>query len=168
MSYAVNLSATIPHMHMHVRTHINITIMYYTITCVASRLLCSSLIRFFRALFPSTSQLFDSASSTYTYLLADLTTKEAILIDPVLEHAKRDAQLIAELGLRLKYASKLPANEVWRGGGEAGSSTYICLDERSQLVEMSSGMLASIRFTAHVGTIIRTHRRSCRCRRRRR
>lgn len=51
-------------------------------------------------------QLFDSVSCTYTYLLADLTTKEAILIDPVLEHAKRDAQLVAELGFQLKYASK--------------------------------------------------------------
>lgn len=37
--------------------------------------------------------------------MADLTTKEAIVIDPVLEHAKRDAQLINELGLQLKYAS---------------------------------------------------------------
>lgn len=51
-------------------------------------------------------QLFDSISSTYTYLLADITTNEAILIDPVLEHAKRDAQLITELGFRLKYASE--------------------------------------------------------------
>lgn len=50
--------------------------------------------------------MFDTQSSTYTYLLADLTTHEAVLIDPVLEHARRDAQLIAELGLRLKYASK--------------------------------------------------------------
>lgn len=52
------------------------------------------------------TQLFDSVSSTYTYLLADLTTKEAILIDPVLEHAKRDTQLINELGFTLKYASR--------------------------------------------------------------
>lgn len=51
-------------------------------------------------------QLFDSISSTYTYLLADLTTKEAILIDPVLEHAKRDKQLLEELGFKLKYASE--------------------------------------------------------------
>lgn len=49
-------------------------------------------------------QLFDSVSSTYTYLLADLTTKEAIIIDPVLELAQRDSQLINELGLQLKYA----------------------------------------------------------------
>lgn len=30
-------------------------------------------------------QLFDSESSTYTYLIADLVLKEAILVDPVLE-----------------------------------------------------------------------------------
>lgn len=51
-------------------------------------------------------KLFDSVSSTYTYLLGDLTTKEAVIIDPVLEHAKRDAQLVNELGFQLKYASK--------------------------------------------------------------
>lgn len=49
-------------------------------------------------------QLMDEQSHTYTYLLADITTKEAILIDPVLEQAKRDAKLIEELGFTLKYA----------------------------------------------------------------
>jgi sulfur dioxygenase len=38
--------------------------------------------------------------------LADTTTKEAVIIDPVLEHAERDAQLVSDLGLALKYASK--------------------------------------------------------------
>jgi sulfur dioxygenase len=51
-------------------------------------------------------QLFDNESSTYTYLLADTTAKEAVIIDPVLELAERDAQLIRDLGLTLKYASK--------------------------------------------------------------
>ena len=45
-------------------------------------------------------QLFDPQSSTYTYLLAD--GREAVLIDPVFEQARRDAALIEELGLRLK------------------------------------------------------------------
>lgn len=48
-------------------------------------------------------QLFESKSSTYTYLLADAVTKEAILIDPVVDTAERDAQLIRDLGLTLKY-----------------------------------------------------------------
>ncbi|CAB3382153.1 Hypothetical predicted protein [Cloeon dipterum] len=49
-------------------------------------------------------QLFDRESCTYTYLLADLGSKQAVLIDPVLELAERDAQLISQLGLTLKYA----------------------------------------------------------------
>lgn len=49
-------------------------------------------------------QLFDEKSWTYSYLLADTNTKEAIIIDPVLDHAPRDAKLITELGLKLKFA----------------------------------------------------------------
>ncbi|XP_062394561.1 persulfide dioxygenase ETHE1, mitochondrial [Sardina pilchardus] len=49
-------------------------------------------------------QLFESVSSTYTYLLADTETKEAVLIDPVLETVDRDLKLIDELGLSLKIA----------------------------------------------------------------
>jgi sulfur dioxygenase len=49
-------------------------------------------------------QLFEKHSSTYTYLLADPDTKEGVLIDPVLETAERDAKLIQELGLNIKYA----------------------------------------------------------------
>lgn len=49
-------------------------------------------------------QLFDIVSSTYTYLLGDTRTCEAVLIDPVLEHAERDAALIKELGFNLLYA----------------------------------------------------------------
>lgn len=47
--------------------------------------------------------LFDSASSTYSYLLADPDTRDAVLIDPVFEQHLRDAALIRELGLRLRY-----------------------------------------------------------------
>ncbi|XTZ20030.1 MAG: MBL fold metallo-hydrolase [cyanobacterium endosymbiont of Rhopalodia fuxianensis] len=48
-------------------------------------------------------QLFDGESSTYTYLIADHTTKEALLVDPVFEQIERDCQLLEELGLILKY-----------------------------------------------------------------
>lgn len=48
-------------------------------------------------------QLFDAQSSTYTYLLADSATREAVLIDPVFEHARRDAALIEELCLTLLF-----------------------------------------------------------------
>jgi len=46
-------------------------------------------------------QLFDPQSSTYSYLLADRRSKEALLIDPVFEQARRDAALIRELDLTL-------------------------------------------------------------------
>ncbi|RQP25227.1 MBL fold metallo-hydrolase [Piscinibacter terrae] len=46
-------------------------------------------------------QLFDPTSSTYTYLLADPATREAVLIDPVFDHARRDIALLRELDLRL-------------------------------------------------------------------
>lgn len=50
---------------------------------------------------PLLRQLFDRESSTYTYLLADPTTREAVLVDPVLEQRARDLGLLDELGLRL-------------------------------------------------------------------
>lgn len=46
-------------------------------------------------------QLFDQQSSTYTYLLADEESRQAVLIDPVFEQVRRDAALIEELGLEL-------------------------------------------------------------------
>lgn len=49
-------------------------------------------------------QLFDPETSTYTYLLADTETREAVLIDPVLEQVDRDLELLQELGLTLVWA----------------------------------------------------------------
>jgi len=49
-------------------------------------------------------QLFDPETSTYTYLLADEETREAVLIDPVLEQADRDVTLLRELDLTLRWA----------------------------------------------------------------
>ncbi|KAJ4917919.1 Persulfide dioxygenase ETHE1-like protein [Raphanus sativus] len=51
-------------------------------------------------------QLFEKESSTYTYLLADVShpDKPALLIDPVDKTVDRDLKLINELGLKLVYA----------------------------------------------------------------
>ena len=46
-------------------------------------------------------QHFDPVSSTYSYLLIDPGSAEAVLIDPVLEQHRRDAALIRELGVKL-------------------------------------------------------------------
>lgn len=48
-------------------------------------------------------QLFDRETCTYTYLLADEESREAVLIDSVREHLDRDRGLLDELGLKLKY-----------------------------------------------------------------
>jgi glyoxylase-like metal-dependent hydrolase (beta-lactamase superfamily II)/rhodanese-related sulfurtransferase len=48
-------------------------------------------------------QLFDQASSTYTYLLADERTGQALLIDSVFEQHARDRALLRELELDLRY-----------------------------------------------------------------
>ncbi|MGH7123071.1 MAG: MBL fold metallo-hydrolase [Stellaceae bacterium] len=49
-------------------------------------------------------QLFDSVSSTYTYLLASRPGGEALIIDPVLEKVERYLQLVRELDLSLVKA----------------------------------------------------------------
>lgn len=48
-------------------------------------------------------QLFEPESSTYTYLLADAESKDAVLIDPVLEMVDRDLLWIDQLSLQLRY-----------------------------------------------------------------
>lgn len=46
-------------------------------------------------------QLFDAATSTYTYLLGDAEAGVALLIDPVFENANRDIALLRELDMSL-------------------------------------------------------------------
>lgn len=46
-------------------------------------------------------QLFDRETATYTYLLADDTSRRAVLIDPVLEQVDRDLALLQDLNLTL-------------------------------------------------------------------
>ena len=88
-------------------------------------------------------QLFDPQSSTYTYLLADPASREALLIDPVFEQARRDAALIDELGLKLTWTldTHVHADHVtaaWllrdklgsriavpKAGGAAGADRYL-------------------------------------------
>lgn len=48
-------------------------------------------------------QLFERETSSYTYILGDAESGEAIIIDPVLEMVDRDVKLVKELGLKIKY-----------------------------------------------------------------
>lgn len=48
-------------------------------------------------------QFFDKNSSTYTYLIGDLTSKAAVLIDTVQEHVQRELTTIKEFGFEQIY-----------------------------------------------------------------
>lgn len=49
-------------------------------------------------------QLSDAETSTYTYLLADEETREAVIIDSVRDQVERDVQIVKELNLKLLYS----------------------------------------------------------------
>ncbi|MCB1989415.1 MAG: MBL fold metallo-hydrolase, partial [Burkholderiaceae bacterium] len=49
-------------------------------------------------------QLFDPASSTYTYILHDSATREALIIDPVDAQLDRDLAVLQAHGLTLRWA----------------------------------------------------------------
>jgi len=53
------------------------------------------------------SQLFEQTTSTYTYIVADRKTRDALIIDPVINTVARDMQLLKQLDLRLRYARTL-------------------------------------------------------------
>jgi len=55
-------------------------------------------------------QLFDPASSTYTYLLFDPDSREALIIDPVEEQLQRDLDALQAHGLRLVWALETHAH----------------------------------------------------------
>jgi sulfur dioxygenase len=48
-------------------------------------------------------QLFDAASSTFTYVLWDTATRDAIIIDPVDAQMQRDLAVLREHSLQLRY-----------------------------------------------------------------
>jgi sulfur dioxygenase len=55
-------------------------------------------------------QLFDPASCTYTYLLVDDASREAVIIDPVDEQIERDLAILRAQGLRLAWALETHAH----------------------------------------------------------
>ncbi len=48
-------------------------------------------------------QLFEPESSTYTYIIGDKKSKNAAIIDPVIETIERDLNFLKELDLNLRY-----------------------------------------------------------------
>ena len=55
-------------------------------------------------------QLFDPASSSYTYVLVDEDTREAVIIDPVDEQLERDLAVLREMGLKLAWTVETHAH----------------------------------------------------------
>jgi sulfur dioxygenase len=55
-------------------------------------------------------QLFDSESSTYTYILAAPDASGSVIIDPVERHWERDLQHLQRLGLKLGYVLETHAH----------------------------------------------------------
>ena len=111
-------------------------------------------------------QLFDQQSSTYTYLLADPATREALLIDPVFEQARRDVALVEELGLKLKWTveTHVHADHVtgaWllheklgsriavsKAGGAQGADRYLLPEDKIEFGNRSLEVLATPGHTA--------------------
>ncbi len=81
-------------------------------------------------------QLIEPETSTYTYILADEESKEALLIDTVLETVERDLLLIEQMGLKVKYIidTHLHADHI-TGSGE---------------IRKRTGCLSAISAQAHV------------------
>jgi sulfur dioxygenase len=55
-------------------------------------------------------QLFDAASSTFTYILFDEDSRDAVIIDPVDDQLDRDLAVLKQYGLKLKYVMETHAH----------------------------------------------------------
>ena len=55
-------------------------------------------------------QLFDPASSTYTYVLFDENSRDALIIDPVDEQVDRDLAILRQYGLKLAWTLETHAH----------------------------------------------------------
>lgn len=89
-------------------------------------------------------QLFESTSSTYSYLLADEISHEAVLIDPVLDTVDRDTKLIQELGLNLKFVlnTHVHADHI-TGSGQLKKNFPDC----KSVISLISGAQADVKLT---------------------
>lgn len=99
-------------------------------------------------------QMFEPETSTYTYLLADEQTKEAILIDPVRETIDRDVQMLDDLGLKLTHVleTHVHADHVTSAGllrERFGARTVVSNDGGAACADVLAKSGDVIRFGKH-------------------
>ena len=114
-------------------------------------------------------QLFDPATSTYSYLLWDPETLEAVIIDPVKEQTERDISLIKQLDLKLCFSleTHIHADHVTGGGllrdtlgcriAMHKNSQAECADlliDEGDLIEFGSCVLRVLHTPGHTDTDI--------------
>jgi sulfur dioxygenase len=113
-------------------------------------------------------QLFDCDTSTFTYLLADTKTGEAILIDPVVEKVDRDIKLLSELDLKLLYTidTHVHADHITGAGTlseRLGAKTVIGTGAKIDCADVLADHGALLHFGSHTAEIRHTpgHTSSC-------
>ncbi|MFT4623216.1 MAG: sulfur dioxygenase [Myxococcota bacterium] len=99
-------------------------------------------------------QLFDRTSCTYTYVLADTATREAVIIDPVDELIERDAQLLTEWGLTLTHIleTHMHADHVTGGGllrERTGAKTVVGANAGADCADVKADHGHRVRFGRH-------------------
>jgi glyoxylase-like metal-dependent hydrolase (beta-lactamase superfamily II) len=109
----------------------------------------------------SVLQLFDPASSTYTYVLWDPVTHEAVLIDGVLEQLERDLAHVERLGLKLAYTldTHVHADHVTSAGmlrQRTGSRVALPVGHGSIGVDVDLVHRAQLRFGSETITTLLT------------
>jgi glyoxylase-like metal-dependent hydrolase (beta-lactamase superfamily II)/rhodanese-related sulfurtransferase len=94
-------------------------------------------------------QLFDPKSCTFTYLLGDGRSREAIIIDPVFEQAARDIALVHELGLILRWTLETHVH-----ADHVTAAWLLKKDVGSQIaLSKNSGAQGADRYLAHADRI---------------
>lgn len=113
-------------------------------------------------------QLFDSDTWTYTYILADKATREAVIIDSVREQFDRDLTLIKEMGLKLLYSidTHIHADHITASGqfrNATGCKTGFSVHEDIECADLSLTEGDKIRFGEHVLNVLETpgHTQGC-------
>lgn len=113
-------------------------------------------------------QMFEPETSTYTYLLADEQTKEAVLIDPVRETIDRDVDVINDLGLKLTYVleTHVHADHVTSAGllrERFGAKTVVSKDGGAPCADVLAADGDVIRFGKHALEVRQTpgHTNGC-------